>query len=835
MRCVDGDRWTCSTPVHVPMTSSPVHLCWCTSNYDLLIVDSEGRIQITGIGVDSTPVNHFVAAMSSDQRPRPMEFDAIVCTHCLGPEKPLIVPASAENLERLPGDVNPSSHNWDSVKPTGPFHPVKGKGVFLCVNGNGMLRLLAQSPESAYQEVEIVLLGAELLSHAVFVPQGDSLLLFTHSRTGVIRVYNVVLSWSARANSKPTGSLEVQVKATPIASMDANVLSMGQLQILKTVTTPTVVRHQNPSGTARSHSNVQIKAIYDNAQASTKVTYFMAKQPQKLHDNFFRLSGDQLTSNLAPTYEWKIVVVNIETGLERIRALHVSDTWYCYLFESGRLEYVSLIPSARLLSDVNLRFSEELCKQFADSDGVAFSPNSSCAVLLPLSSTANDNEGSKRSKAPFVPQLQLVSNQNGELDQQKISAICNVISALYAYSYYNNSQSDDLVYLCWFLLHRDFPGRKADVDAFFNTLITESRRLLNVSLLVPEDGRHAERLVVVPSSFQRWLSLMMSLGTTANWRRTPGSLMAWTLLNIQILAFAVTWTLKVTSQQSKAQTKAQQLNEINLYCYHITNLFGLIRWLTDLVSRISQEIYLASVYASPPPDFSFDAATYALSQKPNVLISLILSNVARFRLLYALRGLRGLGGIIKRIVSNEQKLLGKAETSVMMLRRYDNVLMSSIVPLSQFEMLLGEADRQVKLLYIKSNMPENIRQLLDLDLLKCACCPKVLLPVVSHVVRTFSAYLHEKVDIPRLHFYDTAWLAIDEFNDQSNKNIDGVRKRIMSTEDVKRFCSRCNNRTVVEPQKTLALTQWTLLYHRSCLCGGIWLSDQPNVHPERSA
>lgn len=804
LKCEDGEKWSFTSSTTVKVTSKPVHLAWSKAHYDLAIADEMGRIQIVELAASGLSINQVVSSTTADQRPRAIEQDALVGTFWLGVEKGFVVPTSlgilTDSAEASPQGIFPTQKpEWETFRTLGPFHPIRVRGAFVCVNGNGICRLLAQLSDGQYREVETLLQKASGVFFATIAPLGDSLLVVTYSSSDEIQVFKVSIKWNNEAllnrnSPEPIAKLE----SVPVTSINAvrpadtlvTAFSLAQFPDLKSTTTPK----------SFDTNHLELHVVFTGEKQSHVYIFKLSRHKETLHPAFAKLERPQHLAdhpNLAES--WKLYLSVQQPPKEPIKSYIVRDVDIAILYANGKFEASSLIPVEMVFNKPKLEFSEQQSLELAKADHICVSPNLVCCALL--------RDGSSKLG------LEEIMSYHGDKDLKKIFSLANAVATRYAFSVFNHTQCDDMLGLGWRLLYKVMPSIQFNQTAFFNMLASEAQRMLNVSFEPPDD-RHVERVIVMPSPLHRWFAFVMVLGTRKSWHRNSGSQLAVSAINIQQVAFSLTWSLKILSVPSKAQNTQQQLVELSSHCYHIMNVMGLVRWITDLTARIYQELYLTVIQNSKPKE---EVAKKFL-EKPNIFMALMLSKIVRYLLIYVLRGVRGLQQVTQNLLTIENQL-GHGDVVRATHDQFQRILKSAPVPLAHFEKLLNEVDKQLKIVYNSGKLQDRVKQHLELEILKLARVPKVFLPIVFHIVKSTDL---RGVDIPRLYFYDTSWLHIDETKGLFNEQIDGIRKRVLSANDTRRQCTRCGVVSANDLPKNTGKNQFTMLFQRNCLCGGSW-------------
>lgn len=826
LHCVDGENWDYVPPIHIQAAAEtkPVHLSWSTTNSDLAVADELGRVHIVSISPSGVPKNQIVASAVRDRRQRPAELDRIVGLHWLRSGKSLIILRSAEA---------DSSKPWESVTPLGPFHPSKQKSALVCVNGNGMLRLLVQTPDYQYAEVDALMPGAHFVSQARFVQNGpSSILIVVTTGNEELIVYEAIIQWKPDKIEQKQDFVEII--AQPVA-----LLTLPKLGTLKRLA---AFRMANANS---SSAEVLVRLVFPH-----HIAFFTLQvEEEALNQSFFQLFNASSPVPPEPHPVWKLEQKDTITYEREILEYTVTNVVAVTTYTNGDVEREALIPSVSLLQfeKAGLQFdplelvgvsnvsgidagninSECKSTERLQVTDICFSPTTTCAAVF-----YSDINATMPKLVTIKPRMN--EGQSEEELNIRAKEFAIMLATSYACTVFNSEQCDDIMLVSGRVLHSPYMEKVS--KRIFLLLASESQRLLNVQLSAPEDPHKLERLVVIPSPSQRWLSYLIGLGTTREWTRTPGCHTALSLLHLQLLAFGLTWTLKRISQRSRAQNVSQLRLEIQASQFHLASMLGPVRWATDLILRITQELY----------DASSSATAKFRTGEPNVYISLLYSGVARYLLRYFLRGIRTLSANAKGIAEQETRLNSKISQAVKMakdpalaqelrvkltspsnytatrtLKKLVAQLQSMPMKLDAFEKILVSVDDFIKALVAKGSLSEDRRKLIDSQLITSARLPLEFKTLNQYLIETARTILFPATDVPTLYFQDTSWLGLEKV--ECGVLIDGLRKRVILPQEPVQLCTRCGMKSVATSDQMKQGPQWLVLFQRHCVCGGSWL------------
>lgn len=815
---VDGSHWDYAAPVPVPVPTEgkPIHLSWSFANYDLAITDELGRLHIISIGVSGSPTNQIIASAVRDQRPRPAELDRLVGLHWL---------SSSKNTVNSQGNTA-LREGWEIVSPMKPFVPVRVRSSLVAVNGNGMLRLLVQTSDFKYSEVDELIPGVTFVSKASFVelsPEsllvivvtGENLLVIFEAKiTHITSNTSSVQQESYQGLGSPSQSTNAQEKPDQV-SLSVHEVASAPLQKeneeLLELSTEKTTTDSNQA------NSLVIRAVYP----SYAVNFTLNEISEGLHHSFFELFNASDPVPPQPVKLWSFAEKPTKTRFDVKLKDYVSLKDIALLvYMNGNVvtERISGKEHVSQLDKVGLKFNENDIK---NAESLCVSPSGCCIAYFP---DADDSVG--------IPKMTSV-NPTSEMSRDDAQKVASVL-AFNVSNMVNLAESgDDIIKVCWEVLHNPILEQHSEV--IFNTLAHEIQTALQVPLIAPEDQNKVELLISNSSPFQRWLSFLSSLGTQEGWKKTPGSAMCYTLIHLHQIAFNITWTMRRVSQKPRAHSIEQYRFEIQAAQYHFTTMFGPIRWVTDLVSRITQELYSALKSSSP--------LEYLMKQ-PNVYASLLMSNISRYLLRYILRAVRTLNGVAKTLTEQESRVNAKLSTVAQVsqdsnlaseararlqspanyaatraFKKFGVQLQSIPVKLDVFEKFILNLEEKYKLLVKSTQMSDDLRTSLESDLTTTAKVPQKFAPLVKLALDTSDKLLFPLLDIPNLYFYDTTWINLEATNDE---DIDGIRKRVILPQESTEVCSRCHIKSIYGTESGKQSTQWQFVFRRYCVCGGTW-------------
>lgn len=912
---MDGENWDFSPlnkihPTDATGKSHPiVFLAWNSPGSDLACIDVLGNISI--YSTSNTQLGAFNCHLTpglSTATPEPQELNSVIGFKWLEPEKTVLIANPATLLPTFEAYIKNSgtSNNQTNLVaqysycqaqlygPHVPLIPSLPKQACIALTRRGTIRLFTQGISDArYFEVSASvdqdgIIGEPVLfSHASFAGSKDNTLLLAaySSQNEYLYIYKLVIEWPA---------LTAAASRSPNPNKSTNHLATIQTKrLLRTKITPQVnnsfyLSHLLllPAGLAHIESDIdaELQIVFSSPKNQSVVQrYDLVTKTVALHNNFFSLSfrRDSL-GNVEETQTCLVASDPVEYPKPVINLGSFNfDSFICISFADGTVDmkhrphYINRkTTSSPIHSLMTVGFQFTPLEVVTD---MCVSQNLASALYL-------DKSGKLCISYMRNPKLAPISPNKQTPNQAKQSNIIIVVSAIalavrHAALCFANTCSDDLVIVMKREHDRIAATSPEAAQNFLRTLLRESYRAVSFALDISKDTQ-IDKIIVNPS-LQRLLSMQVTLGTSIGWKRNSMGRMAWSILNLRILAFAFTFTLRAVNQSRQHNSSGQ--SEFDLKSGYFMSMVGLTRWCIDLMAYICQELYMASI----------ETDKYSYFQgKTSVAAAILLGKIPRMLLNYSLRGIRGMDQLSQKLAEEEPNhYTGSIHIAVRKLREI--TLHFSPVSLEFFEKLVSDVDKTLNTAY--PNLSDRMQ--VEHDLIFFAQVPQDLAPAITRTVDIFSKHVPTKINVPWLYFYDVSWLGLNESTkDDSTKaitnlqetptttstsppipislhpniagrrlsvalqsfnkdpfsgrptagpnsdpnaayepkplpsggqEIDYVRKQEMSKYSVgvgtRCRCSRCGEVSIWYNPKPQASAYWTVACQKVCICGGAWV------------
>ncbi|KAA8907657.1 hypothetical protein TRICI_004948 [Trichomonascus ciferrii] len=834
-----------------------VHVSWSPNGSDVACVDSQGDISIY-----SSSGNHPNGLMTCLLNRKPgqtssevstYELNAIVGFKWLDADKALLIPSPAM-VNSNSGDANSAptasfaTYGVSQAKHCGPFTTHNQKNACVAISRKGLIRLIFQVPsESSYYEVSTQLYDAapntniDLISHASFKSTRDnSLLLATYSTdSSNLKLYSVSIDWPTIKQSNNNGqqgasrpelasiSVKPLLKTSIAPPKDENNTNptndpkyLTHLFLVPTLPQVNKSQHQPPPTDTSDH---ELFAIFASTNGSIVQNYHISHRPMSLHPSFYSLSVRRRDSvGSADDTEASLVLFNSYTTDYPILTIGTAcqDT-FMYTFQVNGQVDVEKRPYNLPLHQQHQQQQRAGIVSLSDA-GYVYPELPPDALITDICMSPNMVSYVHFSRgADKDLDIKFMSYPKDYRERENFVRSVVGLALRVSVSCFSSYFMDDICFVT-----KSEAASIAEkygqglADRFIYMVLQESYRSNNFTVNIPKDYQ-TEKIFVNPS-LQRLLSIQLAMGTQLGFKRDCMSRVGWSILNLRLMSFAITFTLRAISPRGQQNSGAAGGGAPVLGPYdfearaqHIQSLTGLLRWLTDFLSYICQELYLTSLERDPQGLFK--------ERRESVAFAALLGRIPRALLLYCLRGIRGLEQMAAKFSEQENNPIGGYVHSA--YRSLRETIQMSPVSLSSFEKMVSDIDNSMK----NSNPPSNETLEFEQNLIFKAVIPPEFTPICLRILQVFSQNLKPEINMPVLYFYDVSWLGLDPPSENESENrlmseTDVLRKTVLpnSLDKVRRKCSRCGGTSTWDDQKTVVSTHWTVAFQRNCLCGGSW-------------
>lgn len=863
LECRQGAaEWSISDPLVIPKLDTIhrnrpiVHLAWNGPGTDLACIDDHGGISIHATVVGGSAMMLCLHLPSPLPQQQPVELNRVVGFKWLDLEKgvlfasPVIMQKNNNGPNNGPNNGQTASYGVFQGKSVGPSHPATGRYACMSINRRGVITLYAQaaSSDSRYYEVSVALDQLEpsspdqaansastsipansVISHASIQGSREDVMYINayYPSLKCIKTHTVSIKWSSSitGNRQQTAGYNM----SEVAQLNIKRLCITALGLPSSMAEFSLTHLVCPlpplSKTQMEPFDFTIFVVFTSASTHKSILqkFELKKKPLPFHPAIYQLgSSDQdISASVASEFQqvssidYDSPIINIGWGFSDLESYIIKADGTVDFEYRGVQNSPDAITSP---IDVGLKFPK---LDFFISDACLSPTLCSYVYFDPNVTTGESSKSSNPLRQAFL---------NTSYDQELMPKLAISLAVVHSVSCFSSMCSDDIFCLAKSLLDSCPPEAK---DHVLHCILRESHRAINFTLDVPKDY-HIDKVMVNPS-LQRLLGLQMVLGTSKNWEKNTMGNIGWTVLNLRLLAFSLTFTLRTASahQQKSANNPSASFTAeaLEMRAANTLSIIGVTRWCTDFIAFLSQQLYLLSLEESTTK-FLENSNGNSLS------LSLLLGKVPRMLLIYSLRIIRNLEQIAGRLADAQGGNTG-GPTRAAYHRLRDTIFMSP-VSLTAFERMLTDVDISVK--SATTNTPPATLLTIEQSLIFDGVVSSRLYPAAELCVESFKKNVVSEVDLPKLYFYDVAWLGLQTSNQIAGmdsagvssllkngstsfavKRVDALRKQVLAEKESReRRCARCGSFSVWDQQGSPS--QWTMAFQKNCFCGGNWFS-----------
>ncbi|SEI31966.1 YALIA101S02e06260g1_1 [Yarrowia lipolytica] len=838
--CTDGQDWVLTKPtlyapksILQPPTTSFVtphrafcHVEWSPSGSDLAIIDTLGSLYIYSQYTTLSPIT-CLRKPPSEELTTPIDLNAIVGFTWVAPEKPVILTnpglkaGGSEKSKQKLSDVKdfPTGQTsqllgYSGISVTygvsqglhlGPRIP-QGFGACIGVTRSQVLKLWTQNgPSQPYNLVKLSLNqlhSDDIISHASFAGTKDhKMLLACYSPAGAIYLYRIEVEWSKEEEPKLRATRLLKETLMPQSGAPARLTDLKLFSIR--------------SNQVSSETEAEMVCVFTDTKGATTNRYELQSHTPDLNSTFYSLGTNDSSASSTTTHKTHIISLVETTTSNKIVNIgsQVYDSIFFAAHEDGILNF-------RYRGNVSSSTKGTPFNMFSDA-GYAFTP-------LPKGSDRPDYICVSPTCASYVYKtkdglkLRIIDNKIPDADLTVAQMVDSafVLSLRHSVSCISAVCNDDVMMVMRREIQRVSKLAPALETQFPLLLLAESHKAINFSLDLKKD--HQMDKIMINPSLQRLLTMQTVIGTQHGWTRNVTSRLSWCFLNLRLVSFSLTFTLRAIGQQKPGVAPNHAMR-----IHYLMSLSGLKRWCLDFAAYLCQELLAAS---NEGPSYF---------QKQHVALPMVMARSSRMLLMYSWRGIRSLDTILMQKPGTETQEAGLASQRQRELSHFTPISMTF------FEQLFNVIDSHTK------QVAENVEDRLGLEqqLLFQGMIPQQFLPLAKRCVDEFDKF-RKTNDLSPLYFYNVSWLGLDEHYDgrpaptpamapyrnvtSTGLKIDCLRKFIIERQEgsILRVCQRCAGTSVFVDSsdgKQFTGTHWTFAFQRNCWCGGMWIPESLGV------
>lgn len=812
LECIDGRSWQLSAPQEITLEKSwgaVSLLSWSSLSTDLAICDIFGNVSVLLSGLRKDESHGFsracfnkMAVTFTDQVSERKADSEVIELKWLNMNKNTIAYVPAVRHD------SGVSYSFKQFQPSGVCHPIISKQAFVALRRNGELCLFYQGEHGTeYHVSKCDLPNCSNVELASIGFTADHKIAVAISNSSLLRIYTCEIDWGYLVNSaqqqlrnptfvtnasakRPEPSLNVSC----IAASDFCSFGQGSLKKLLVV---------SPNLTLPDSNHLEVILLIDKDQHSSAVRYKLKEEPSRLHHEFNHKENQSLHRDLVLVQQQPFDDIVLDFSL------CASETSIFTRFLSGKVAVFNR----------NFKSSEETFSQLTDV-GFAFppvenhplvvcpSPNVSAAVCMHYKSES----------------LTLHCIEHTRMTKMEVPGL----TYRHSVSCFANASTDDIAMTMISFLEQNEEKRS---DLIF-AILRECYKSVNFSLNVPKEL--VEKVTLHPV-LHKMLGLQLSLSTRHNWTKEKSGIMAHSILNLRLVAFASNMTIKSFQLQSQRLMKKQASNvpetlaDFKFKAQTMSSILGVAEYLSDFIVFLNQEMMLDSY-------------------QTGVALPLLFAKVPSSFLAYSLGELRKISNFTKNSASRQNGVNVFRKVMADSFERFDSIFTSSPVPLPQFEKFLDSLGA------LLASVPLDKAQAAaaEEELVFKGTVPGVFASLIPKVSELYNVHM-AGIDESRVFFHNVEWLRIYKnprsqpvdlpvvlkqnnfdwnkelliqgFAESNGQVIDSLCKNVMFEEYFKslRSCVRCgliSSALSCSQFEDIVNSSWPLFVQRTCLCGG---------------
>jgi mediator of RNA polymerase II transcription subunit 16 len=344
----------------------------------------------------------------------------------------------------------------------------------------------------------------------------------------------------------------------------------------------------------------------------------------------------------------------------------------------------------------------------------------------------------------------------------------------------------------------------ASYELFFQQLARLSPKTFDTFSM---DENKRQMHVLRDPHLPRALSAQLVLGTRPpSHAPTLPAQLAWAVLNLK----HVTVSLMTTIGRAEATP--------GLGADIVHGLHGLVKWSVDVFISILEALLTVERQTTRGVP-AHEAIQSHISSTKNPAIHLLLCSYPRTFLRYLAIYLTRYFKLQGQKIATSRALLEKAQ--MLELARLGETLPYKLDAVLS---LVVETEKALLESYTQSHTSERSRAEIELSMLTEATLPPQLHSALANLMTTTLPKLTPELDIGKLYFWDTTWLALTPRGGEEPR-YDALKKVLLRDGARLRRCRRCNSAMedlVATTEGNRELPPWLLAAQRQCVCSCAW-------------
>ena len=690
------------------------------------------------------------------------------------------------------------------------YHPTNGRSALFYVTRNAKLIVKYQSDNqwhSARTDLEQINSSDQVISHAALAEDGDGLLVVTHDISRRFRLYKVKIDWfgavmSVNRQLDPKLNLRHLRVQDNVAAQYAPNVKLSHLLLVAPII------RLNKSTDLDVHTFPTILAVFSQTslpmdqtqpfQVSTVIArWYVESVTPTLHEAFSKLNTANGTT---PAVKTQVTRLRRQDDIITSKIIDSVQLWNM----NAMLLFVA--------SDETVEFRERATMEIIEP-----SSDDTVAHSWPRSGFGYDNmigEHSDRVAITTDGSGLLSMKNNGRLEHKTIplrygwETLDDGMTATYSEAAVM-CVARQHVLLCFMGAASDGPLATLPADLslelrsfFMKQNILMSRRMIDTSM---QDVHKQQAYTMQEPLLPRLLSAQLVVGCkpgTTEWNYAGK--FAFTFLNLKHVLFPL----------------VQLLNNPNAYSRpdNLVSMRGLMKWTTDMFAYIAVRLVEVKrkedTPGNPPAKQLFEAY---VAETDIPIVNILLSASTRCLLRMLAGCLPKYCVAVKQQIQNASNIIEKHE-----LNGFLEMVSSLPFKFADVDNFLLDFDGAVRNHFI--NLEHLRRQDIELAAFCDTGIPEEAEPVFQALLDTILPKLMSKMDLGKLHFWDTDWLGVTPA--LQTREYDIIRKLPLRKGAKLRVCRRCGAKMKdILPPALRHAPHWVQTSHRYCVCTNYWVLE----------
>jgi mediator of RNA polymerase II transcription subunit 16 len=696
-------------------------------------------------------------------------------------------------------------------------NPSEGKGALLHVSRNNCLTMLYQQESgrwyAVHKDLDHTGLTEELISHASFCEYGSQLLLVVHDEAKRIRMLAISVEWNVSQQARPNGHPSIRVNPSldivHLAGLDNVTAQHADLAQLSGLTLLPAVPDSSPDQPLPSlptivatftHAALPSSTTQQLVERFTTISRWQLESVfPTMHESFGNLKQNvNATPALPPNQCLQRLPDQITMKLVLSLKSTSSGTLLAFVMSDGSVEFRDRNTFNIIEPSMDTTIASSLSQSgFEHESGfhcidVAVSHDAAAMAYV-------QPDGKMEGKVMVFRHGWHHGENDGIIDGNGLveAAVMCIARQHMALTWSSAATAETLS-----LLPKELSP--ASYELFFQQLARLSPKTFDTFSM---DENKRQMHVLRDPHLPRALSAQLVLGTRPpSHAPTLPAQLAWAVLNLK----HVTVSLMTTIGRAEATP--------GLGADVVHGLHGLVKWSVDVFISILEALLTVERQTTRGVP-AHEAIQSHISSTKNPAIHLLLCSYPRTFLRYLAIYLTRYFKLQGQKIATSRALLEKAQ--MLELARLGETLPYKLDAVLS---LVVETEKALLESYTQSHTSERSRAEIELSMLTEATLPPQLHSALANLMTTTLPKLTPELDIGKLYFRDTTWLALTPRGGEEPR-YDALKKVLLRDGARLRRCRRCNSAMedlVATTEGNRELPPWLLAAQRQCVCSCAW-------------